>query len=623
MVKFSKKIHWGLVLGLLLMLFATVRAATSYSVTADFLSTDAFPAVVASLKITGDTANLVPRNLKIVENGTENHGALVLIPAGPVISKIDLFILRDAGNLKENGPVVDKKLESLTDYLNSGVVDAKVVQTTYTSDASGKTDAFKKISDLASTPARTGAQKVLLILNGSSFYDMDRGDANTTQSATDIIKLLTADNFITFVAGAPFRSLEAFRSDNTEEASLSHSMAGGYLGSYSTDLTRLVDLLKNRDTGHFALYYTSGLMPAEASGASVDLFVGGFLAGHLSYPAISAATPTYSYLTTPTVMLGDPVPIRIEVSPQGKMVAEAELTYQDQNSAFQTRLLKFDRASSAAEKLVYEGEIPKGDYPPDNLNYFVKLYTPFDLVGTGNDMKQVGIESVDDGIIIKPQLVNNKEVLWSWSGKTVDMGSEYEIWSGDKKLNNGSLVVRSYSIPITECDRYQIVKVRVKLRAGVDHPRAGDWSLFSRPGEYYYPDPGVTQDSVTEAFGVQKLVECLSKSVYESPAAFIAAEKTYKPSANLTLNKALYDLTAILQPSLKDTVRYDRYSLLYLFMNVISQSDYDTYNPDTKNIPASILYKVITGANQLSDFQTVFKSSLDELAVRLRGNTSI
>ena len=273
--------------------------------------------------------------------------------------------------------------------------------------------------------------------------------------------------------------------------------------------------------------------------------------------------------------------------------------------------------------MVYEGEIPKGDYPTEALNYFVKIYTPFDLVGTGDDMTNVKVESVDDGIILKSQMVNNKEVLWSWSGPTVNMGDEYEIWEGDKKLNVGSLVARSYSIPITECKRYQIVKVRVKLRKGVDHPRAGDWSLFSRPGEYYYPDPGVTQDGLTESFGVSKMVECLEKSSYETPAAFIASERGYHASTNLTLNKIFYYVTAILDPSLKDDLRLERFGLLYLFMDALSQTDYDTYSPDTKSLPASLLYKAITAANQIGDLEAVFKDSLDELAIRLRGNTSI
>lgn len=629
-MKFSAKSKGLLMTAFILLTFISVRAASSYSITVEGeVNVSAFPAVEAKLKIVGDSAVLLPRDLIILENGIENHGALVLLPPGAPATKIDLHVLIDEGILGANRDVINKKLEELTDYLKASGLGDRVLTYSVKSDEYGGLDAFSKIRDEIVPVAQSNRQNVLLIVNGARFYDHDRGDYSMECSATCASEALKEKGFATFVVGMPFKTLQTFNTENTDFFGFDGLLAGGYLGSFSTDYTRIVDWLKNRDTTHFTLYYTSQLKLTpenEASGAGVTIVTPGYLGdgGHFNLPAITPTAPIFSYLTAPSVMLGNPVPIRIEVNPNGKMIAEAELTYQNKASAFQAQLLKLSRATSTPEVLVYEGEIPKGDYPTEALNYFVKLYTPFDLVGTGDDMTNVAVESVDDGIILKSQLVNNKEVLWSWSGPTVNMGDEYEIWEGDKKLNVSSLVARNYSIPITECNRYQIVKVRVKLRKGVDHPRAGDWSLFSRPGEYYYPDQGVTQDSVTEAFGVSKLVECLDKSSFETPAAFIASERGYRASANLTLNKTLYYVTAIMDPSLKlDTDLLDRYSLLYLFMDVIGQADYDQYSPDTVNLPVKLLYKAITAANQIGDLKTVFKDSLDELAIRLRGNTSI
>ena len=664
-MKLSAKTKGGLMVAFVLLSFVTVRAATSYSVTVDGeVNVSAFPAVEVNLNIGGDTAGLAPNALQILEKGVENHGPLVILPPAPAGTKIDLFILLDTAGLRENGAVIKRKLEALADTLEADqTTDVKLYLSTLGGNQPPKGIAnaqdfrnqiaalgfgtgipavaggFKEISDLAdaSSIARSGSQKVLLIINGTPFYRGKGVADDDTYSGLDTMIGRLQQNFITFVVGYPFRSLQAFSSPNAlDEKSPGRTVPGGYMGSFSTDLSRIIDLLKTRDATHFKLYYTSGLKLTEASGANVEIAVGGS-AGNFSYPAISQATPIFSYLTAPTVMLGDSVPVRIEVEPMGKMVSEAELTYMGKGSSKQTQLLKLNRLSSTAEALVYEGEIPAGDYPPkEDLSFFATVYTPYNMIGGEQDRDEVAVESVDKDIILKPRADKNGEgkvtgVTWTLSGDTVAMGSKYEIYyggdepPGDKPLKELSASQKVFTIPIVgECDQYQIIKARVWVRAGQPHPKQGDWSLFSPSFEFF--DEGANRDSVTEEVGVRKMIGCLEKPAYETYDAFIKSGIVgYSATRNLNLNTLLYYLTAISDPLLKDVVEVkSRYGLLYLFMNVINQTEYDTYSADSTNIPLKLVYKVITAVNQIDDhLKEVFNDSLGKLEIRLRGNVSI
>lgn len=657
----SAKSKGVLLTAFILLTAATVRAATADAVRVDNMNVAAFPGVELDLNISGDVAGLLPGHLQILENGVETRGALVLLPPAPATTKIDLYILLDTAGLRENWPVIKRKLEALADYLEADQTDIKlylsilgvtqvpkgfadmkdfrnqIASLDFGSGIPTKADGYHEISALAdsSSAVRTGAQKVLLVINGTPFYK-GNGDAEAevVLGVGSAIERLEK-NFITFVVGYPFKSLQAFGSVNTVgEQTLSRSAPGGYLGSFSTDLTRVIDLLKNRDINHFRLYYTSGLMLDEASGAGVDmLFVGG-QQGHVSYPVISTAAPTVSYIAAPSVMQGESVPIRVEVDPMGKMVAEAVLRYQNIDSRFQDQILKFNRAASTPAALIYEGEISAGDYPKDGLNYAVNIYTPFDWIDSGADNQSVEVESVDNGIKLTPTANKNTagkviSVTWTLSGPTVDMGSKYEIWAAganpetDKPLLPES-TDRKFTLPIIgDCDRYQLVKARVFVRPG-ELKKAG-WSLFSRSFEYYYEEPGITQDSVTEEAGAKKLVTCITRSAYDSFEAFTASESgVYHASDKLNLNKLFQYVTDISDTSLKDVVKVkNRYGLLYLFMGAITQTEYDTYNPDSANIPVRLLYKAITFANQIDKLKVEFDDSLEKLRKRLVGNASI
>ncbi|MFH0837977.1 MAG: hypothetical protein V1880_01785 [Patescibacteria group bacterium] len=605
---------------LFFLIFATVKAATGYSVTEYEMDVSAFPAVKLKLKVSGETNGLAARNIAIQERGHELNGPLIWLPPALPTNKIDLVILRDRSeNAARYEEVIQNKLDELMNYFEEKGVEVTVHLNNSESGTSRKVDGLKRISDLAAQSTGAGAEKILLILNATPFNE---GGNETTNTISATVGKLAEKGFKPFVVGYPFRSLHSPKSAKTNDNSLSHAIPGGYLGSFSSDLTILYDLLQGRDISHFTLYYTSDLMPSEASGASVSFFVFGNAAGSFNYPSISTAQPVITHLTGSSVMSGEALPIQVEVDPAGKMVSEVELSYRDKNGDFQTNLLKVARSKSTPDALIFEGTIPEGDYSEKGVDYYAKVYTPYDEVGGGGDMVNVDVQMIDDGITLTPTLVNKKEVLWHWKGKTVDMGTQFEIWSGDE-LIKGGLTDRYYTIPITECDRYQSVRVRALLKKTADHPRAGDWSLFSRPVEYYYGDESASQDSFTEAFGVGKMVECLKKSAYKTTAAFIVGQKGYKPAGKLTLNRTLYYLTAILKQTALSEARSDRYGLLYLFMDYISQEDYDTFDLSGKLIPVKLLYKVIALANQTTDLDILYKDSMNELSIRLRGNTSI
>ena len=122
------------------------------------------------------------------------------------------------------------------------------------------------------------------------------------------------------------------------------------------------------------------------------------------------------------------------------------------------------------------------------------LHSPYFVSNPADNRYLVPVLEYDKGIRLTPTTVNGDTVLWRWEGETVDMGTQYQLWGGDTMIVETT--GRTHEIPATECNRYQVVKLRVLVKAGADHPRAGQWSFFSLPAEAYVgPDGPMTQEA--------------------------------------------------------------------------------------------------------------------------------
>ncbi|MBU0577438.1 VWA domain-containing protein [Patescibacteria group bacterium] len=644
-MKFPNKTNIVFAILFVLITVVIVKASTLYTVAVEEEDISSFPQVQLSLKITGDTSNLFARHFHVSENGERNNGPIVILPPDSSNNKIDLFILLDqSGNTENYQSIIRSNLKSLILYMENQGVDLKVNITAFSSSDTPQDETpesytefanletsidsmafdsshpkrvygLNKIYNFASTSSRSGAEKVALIINGSQFYDQDRGE-DTTYNVRETINELAANDFITFVVGAPIKQLHSLRSDNTEDASLSHSMAGGYLGSFGTDLTVIHDLLQKRGSNRFVLQYYSTLPLSEASSGSAQIYIKDYPVKTINYPDVDVAEPMMTHDVAHEALLGDPFPVRIEIAPYGKLVNVVEMFYLNAAGGVQNQVLIHKRDESTDDLLVFEGAIPGDDYPEDYLRYYVSAHTAYHTIGSEADTVSVPVFAYDTGIFLQSQIINDEEILWTWYGETVDQGIQYELWAGDSLIINTT--ERNYSIPITECNKYQVVKVRVLLKPDADHPHAGDWSLFSRPGERFAGE----ETTITEQEGIEKMIECLDDKTATSLSSFVQNEPNYEALKNLYLEKMFYYFTRVIDPSIGQDVEFGRYRLLYYLMNFINYTEYSTYSTSSDDILNSIVYKAITNANQTNNITQTFETAIQELIIRMRGSLS-
>jgi len=653
------KLNIGFILLFTLITIVIVKASSPYTVSVEEEDINAFPQVQLSLNISGDTEGLVAKHFYVSENGEKNNGPIVVLPPDSPSNKIDLFVLMDnSGNTEKYQSIIRSNIKALILYMQNQGVDLKVYFTvfdssdvpqdetyeTYTEfinletsidsmpfDSSHPKRAYglNKIYNFTSTSSRSGAEKIALIINGSQFYDLDRGE-DTTYSLQETIEKLTDNDFITFVVGAPIKQLYNL-ADNPRNASLSRSIAGGYIGSFGTDLTIIYDLLQKRSSNKFILQYYSSLPLSEASGGSAQLYIDNNLVKTINYSDVDSTEPVLTHDTAHEALLGDPFPVRIEISPYSKLVNVVEMFYLNVEGGIKNQVLMHKRDESTDDLLIFEGVIPADDYPEDYLRYYVSAHTAYHTIGSEADTVSIKVLAYDTGIFLQSQIINDEEILWTWYGETVDQGVEYELWEGDNLVKNTT--ERSWSIPITECKKYQAVKVRVLLeddamKNDAPHPYAGTWSLFSSPidndpfdGEGCERFAG-EESTITEQEGIEKMIECLDDKTVTSLSSFVQNEPNYEASKNLYLEKMFYYFTRVIDTSVGKDVEFGRYRLLYYLMNFINYNEYSTYSTSSDDILNSIVYKAITNANQTNDITQAFEIAIQELIIRMRGSLS-
>lgn len=638
-------------ISLFLVLTITIIVYASNPYSAEVVNVDAglFPLVTLDVSIndhSGLNSVFTGSSISLMEKGEPVHGPMVVLPPGTYNNKIDLAILLDkTGTTKNYEQIIKSNISALITAMTENGVDLTINLVSFDSGdtpydfalktypinevnrliddinglefGGGRSEriyGFEKIQSLLLQSYRPGSEKIALIVNGSQYLDSTRGES-TVYSALDITKQFSTKNFTTFVIGFPLKQMIAHSTDKSDDVSLSHSLPGGYLGSFSSDLTRIYHLLKERKPALYTVSYFSNLSSSNVSSSSVDLRVYGDLVDSFSYPSVDTAQPEVFH--EPLVaLLGEPYTVKAYIYNRDKYIDALEMTYWMSGGIKQSVIMEHRWSEDKDDFLVYEGSVNPDFIIEGDLFYYLILHLPHQVIDLYSDIYTTPVLEYDAGIKLIPQLVNGKEVLWRWEGSTVDLGKKYQLVAGDEILTETT--DRHFTVPIGDCNFYQIVKLRVLVKDGTDHPYAGGWSLFSLPFEYYAGPEG----TVTESEGVETMFNCLKNKSSRSISAFIASQDDYQADGALYLAKTLDYTTVLIDPSLKSDMRRSRYSLLYYFMHFINTKEMRTYKEITDFIPVSILYKVITNANQSKDFKVSFTDSKAAVADWIFGDTS-
>jgi hypothetical protein len=645
--KIFNKLNIAIIFAVVFFIAFIVKAASSpYSANISGIDTSAYPMVRLNVDLSaGMETNLTARNFSVIENGKKNNGPIVILPPGTYNNTIDLFILLDrSGNTKAYDKIIKSNLRALVRYMKDKNVNLNIKLATFGStdksysldlqnfsgNYSGLNDilenmvfdgarvervyGLEKLFSLAEQSYRSDSEKVALIINGSQFYDKGRGE-NSVNSLSEAINMLASKNFTIFVSGLPIKQMVKNTTANTEDASLAHSLKGGYLGSFSSDFTAIYDLLNKKTSGKYTVQYFSELPPETGANANIELDINGYSVNSFVYPQINSTQPDIIHDPQPALM-GAPYNVKIQLNNHDKFINAVELVYWGDSGNQKSLFLEHRKNEDTAGSMIYETDIPAEDVSGKNIFYYYILHTPFNTVNLYADVYAVQVLEYDAGITLIPQLVNNKEVLWRWEGDTVDKGSKYQLYNGDNLLTETS--DRHFTIPLGNCDLYQIVKLRVLVRSGTEHPRAGGWSLFSLPAEYYAGQEG----TVTEKTGTQKMFECLKEKKAISLNDFVANKPDYSANSELYLNKMLEYMTGIFDTALGEGMTRDRYPTLYYFMHFINNEEMRLYGRLNNKIPYKILYKVITGINQTNDFPSAYHEAKNQVAQWMLGHFS-
>ena len=654
---------------LLLLVGVVVKAGTMYTVTLDPVQIDAFPRVQLTFSINDNS--LLGRDFLIKENSEDNTGPIVVLQPKATNNKIDLFLLIDkTGNTKKYEQVIKNNINALVVHMKNKGVDGKIyIQTLNNSDTpqniqidqfllndnglteyienlsfneekKERTYGFEKIDNFAKFTARSGAEKVLIVINGSQFLDKDRGDT-TTYALGTTINSLASNNFVVFALGNPIKQLHKSKTsiidDALEDNSLSHALSGGYLGAFSSDLTQVYDLLFKRTSSKYALQYYSNKSANSASGTNVEIVIDNSSSKSFSYPSINQTKHEFMFTRADNIYIGTDANITAVVTPHEKSTNVLTVIYGGTDAGYKEKELMLDRENSNDEYSTYTGKLTTEDYEEylnaTSINYFGKLYSPDDVIDFGNG-KIILIINYDAGIFLEGELVtansSSQKILWKWSGETVDMGTEFELWGGDELIKKTTKLEFEVPINSSKCNRYQVMKLKVKLPEGADHPNAGGWSTFSLTAEKYMPakiSDGINEDDISETNGINLMLDCFDMSQS-------ASNYTSSGSNKLSLDSSLKYLTDIKYEAQNNSIN-NRF--IYILMKYISgetvkimlngefkdiDGDSKVYLSEKDDIKREIVYKLITNTNQTNDFIDLYDKSLDEVLNRLTGGSS-
>lgn len=646
-----KKLNIAVVFCIVFFVVIVVKAATPYSADISNLDTSAYPMVRFNIdlsKYPNGVTNLTGRNFSIFENEIKNTNPIVVLPPGAYNNKIDLIILLDrSGNTKNYEQIIKTNLKALVRYLTDKKADLNIRFASFSSSTSSYGHTLKNYSDLYSNnnfnndidalafdEARTekayglegittlmgenfreGADKVALIINGSQYYEKAEYTLMSTRN------MLENNNFQVFVAGFPIKQMLKHKTSNpyTYDMSFAHYITGGYLGSFSSDLTAIYDLLVKKNSTKYTIQYFAGIPTADSSIKSVKLNIDDINVSQFNYPVANLTQPDITHNPQPAP-LNAPYNVKIQINNTGKYINVVELAYQNANGTRASIFMEHRKSQDTAGLLFYEGEIPAKDIVKGNLIYYFILHMPFDTLRLGaNPPYVVEVLEYDPNIILKAVLApSKKDVNWSWSVPKNYEVIKYELSQGDS--DKKELFENRYTIPLGECNLYQIVKVRAYLKKDSTHPE-DYWSLPSLPVEY----DGAPQTSVTEKDAIQAMFKCLKNKTAKSFDDFVSNENGYyKPDSVMYLNKMLEYITGIADSSLRSGTSqgttFKQYDYIYYFMNFINSDEMHDYSKINNRIPFRLVYKMITSVNQEKDFNTAYNVAETEVINWAEGN---
>jgi len=574
-----------------------------------------------------------------MEAGEKNNGPLVLLPPAAKNQKIDLHVLLDnSSRAASYEQLIKANLSGLATYLFEGGYDAqffldslsgsadfqafdlstaliRISEISFSGSAPSMIDGFAKISQETTSFSRSDAKKVMLIINATAFAD-EKPDGVTGRAAQGAIQALSDKNYLTFVAGFPFVSLHGIRSEEplADFFDFSHNVAGGYLGSFGSDFSALVDLLEMQSPDDFVLQYFSTYPPSTFVGSSAELLIDDFSAATLRYQSAPSGKIVIDHIPENEIALGDSIPFEVNLINEDQMVNAVEVTFRNRQNLFETRMLAHNRQNSDADKLSYVGQIPSEDVSADKFTYYVSVHTPYTVTGAEGSIINVPVNIYDDEIILRPTLVNGTEVLWTWEGATVSRGKKFELWNGDKLITTTDK--KNHSVPLDNCNRFQIMHVKVIFSDGSS-------SYPSRPVEYYADaDDAVT--TLTEKEGVGLMIECIETKQIDTFTKLIASTPQYEASRTLMLRNAELFMSKIIDDDIWRKIEAEAgyYDMLYYIMRFTDKEEYIQYGLNEEALTRSVVYKLITRVNQTADVNAAFDAGLKELASRLRGSLS-
>ena len=186
-----KNIGFAILLSVLLAII--VKASSPYTVSVKKINDAEFPRVQVAMEVSGDTSGMTAKHFEVLEQGKMNDGPRVLLPPKNAGNRIDLYILLDdSANAVTESELIKQNLSALINYCFDLKIDLRIILSTFekgvvyqgvdrqailsnintltfSESSTSKVDGFGKIMETASLIERSGAEKVLLLINASDF----------------------------------------------------------------------------------------------------------------------------------------------------------------------------------------------------------------------------------------------------------------------------------------------------------------------------------------------------------------------------------------------------------------------------------------------------------------------
>ncbi len=617
------------------------KAATPYTVSVIQWNESEFPRIQARLKIEGDTEGLLPKNLVIQENEKINIGPMAFLPPHDPPSQIDLNILLDTSS--KTAPyqrLILNNLKGLIGYFNEKKIDLQIKvtsfdgkvnfqtndmkemvtqlnQITFSEIDASKIDGFAKLTQVSKMEGRPKAQKIMLILNGSAFEDT-KNDGVTGIKMREAISSTRQNNDLIFVLGHPLQQIHRVRADapTAELSDFAHNVPGGYLGGFGTDLTSWVDLLFMQSPENFVLQYYTNQPPSGITGSQAKLFIDGGLVQEFTYQAEPATELVLHHIPENELAVGDSIPLTVEIENKGKAINAVELNYKNKEGNFIPLPLMHERHSPKTDSLNYNLNLPETVFSDEYFTYYLSVHTPYTSSGSETGAVTLPVNIYDDGILLEAKLSGDKKaVLWSWTGPTVEKGKTFEIWAGDVLLTTADQ--RNYTIPLEECNRYQILQVQVIFPDGTkSHP--------SRPFEFFAEGSG-SSVPFQEKQALELFLRCLTQKRIDTYSQFAATTPDFIPTQPLNLEKAALYFTKLTHTNLWEKLKIGSgyYELMLYIMKFLNKEQYLKYGIEGSPVENILIYKLITKANFTTNLENTFNRGFSELSTRVRGNISL